>query len=184
MAITKNLGAIKKVSGGNIYVKRVSDAGGTVTGASWFPLGYIQESTLDAQGTIEDIKDETGDTVTSVETDFGVKLTGILMQCDKEVLDFLSSSGSYSTTGTKNNYFAVIAARGNVDSKTQEVAGAICKFKRGFTDASGTRKPPFEITFLKNTTGSAITVTPPTGVFSATSFSVPNGEFYHIVETA
>ena len=183
MAITKNLGAIRKLSGGNIYVKRVSNSGGAVTGATWFPLGYIQESTLGAEGTNEDIKDETGDTVTSIETDFTVKLTGVLMQCDKEVLDFLASSGSYESTGTKNNYFAVIAARGNVDGKTQEVAGAICKFKRGFTDASGTRRPSFEITFLKNTTGSAIAVTPPAGIFTATTFSVPANGFYEIKES-
>jgi len=182
MAITKNLGAIKKLSGGNIYVKRVTDSGGVVSGATWMPLGYIQESTLSAEGTSEDIKDETGDTVTSIETDFTAKLTGVLMQCDKEVLDFLASQDSYATTGTKNNYFAVIASRGNVDGKTQEVAGAICRFKRGFTDASGTRRPPFEITFLKNTTGSAISITAPTGVFTSATFSVPNNEFFDILE--
>lgn len=182
MAITKNLGAIKKLSGGTIYVKRVTDVGGAKSGATWFPLGYIQESTLSAEGTSEDIKDETGDTVTSIETDFTCKLTGVLMQCDKEVLDFLASQDQYSATGTKDNYFAVVASRGSVDSKTQEVAGAICKFKRGFTDASGTRRPPFEITFLKNTTGSAITVTAPTGIFTSATFSVPANEFFDILE--
>ena len=182
MAITKNLGAIKKLSGGNIYVKRVTDSGGVIAGATWFPLGYIEQSTLSAEGTNEDIKDETGDTVTSIETDFTVKLTGVLMQCDKEVLDFLASQDTYGSTGTKDNYFAVVAARGNVDGKTQEVAGAICKFKRGFTDASGTRRPNFEITFLKNTTGSAITVTAPTGIFASLVFSVLPNEFYDILE--
>lgn len=183
MALGKDKGAITKLGGGLLYVKRVTDTGSAVSGATWLQMPFIQESTFAANATNEDIKDETGDVVTSVETDFGVKLTGILMQVDQDTLDFFASHGSYTTSGVRNNYFAVIAKRGTVNGVVQEVAGAICKIKPGFSDATGTRRPPFEITFLKNTTGSAITVTPPTGQFSATTFSVPANEFYDIVGT-
>lgn len=183
MAIGKDKGCITKLGGGLMYVKRVSDSGGTLSGASWLEMPFIQESKLTVTGNSEDIKDETGDVVTNIETDFGVKLTGVFMQCDKETLDFLASHGSYTTSGTRGNYFAVLAKRGTVNGKTQEVVGAICKIKPGFDDATGTRRPPFEITFLKNTTGATITVTAPTGKFTGTSFTVPSNEFYGIVET-
>jgi len=181
MAITKNLGAIKKLSGGNIYVKKCTDAGGTVTSFAWMPLGYIQESTFAVETTIEEIKDETGDTVTSIETDSVTKLTGVLMQAEKEVFDFLTSQGTYSSTGAKGNYFWVVANRGTIDGKQQDVVGGICKIKPGFTDASGTRRTPFEITFLK--VPSAITVSGlPTGTFGATSYVVPAGSTHLINE--
>lgn len=183
MALGKDKGSVTKHGGGLIYVKRVSDSGGISTGATWLEMPFIQESTFAANGANEDIKDETGDVVANVDTDFGVKLTGIFMQCDKDTLDFLASHGTYSTTGARNNFFCIIAKRGTLNGKTQELAGAICKIKPGFSDATGTRRPPFEITMLKNTTGSAITITPPTGKFAATTFSVPNNEFYSLVET-
>ena len=183
MAIGKNAGAITKLGGGLMYVKKVSNTGGAVAGATWLQMPYMEQSSFKGEGNSEDFKDETGNTVASVETDYGEKFSGIFMQCDKETLDFLSSHGSYSTTGTKGNYFQIIAKRGTVDGKTQEVAFAICKFKRGFDDTTGTRRPPFEITVLQNTSGSPITVTPPTGVFTGSSFSIPNNEYHHIVET-
>lgn len=184
MALGKDKGAITKLGGGLMYVKRVTDAGGAVTGATWLQMPFIEQSSFKGEGNSEDIKDETGDTITSVETEYGEKLTGVFMQCDKDTLDFLSSHGTYASTGTKDNFFQVVIKRGLVNGKQQEVAGAICKIKRSFEDVTGTRRPPFEITFLKNTTGSAISISSlPTGAFTATSFSIPNNEFHEIKES-
>jgi len=184
MAIGKNPGAITKRGGGILYVKAVSDVGGQKSGATWLQMPYMEQSSHKGSGTTTKIPDETGKTVTAIEEDYSEEFSGIFLQCDKETIDFLSSQGSYASTGTSNNYFQMIAKRGTVDGKTQELACAICKFDRSFDDTTGTRKPPFRLEIIANTTGSAITITPPTGIFTAASFSVPNNEFHHIVETA
>lgn len=176
ISTTQDKGAITKYGGGKMWVKEVNDDGTDLAiPDTWHLLPYIEKSTFTITANNEDYKDETGEVIASVESDFNVKFSGIFLQCDKATLDFLAKE-------VKGKFYAVIVKRGTVNGKEQEIAFGIAKFKRGFTDETGVRKPPFEFIALKNT-GSTISIsTPPSGV-SATSFSIGVGEYYDIKET-
>lgn len=140
----KDKGAIVKWSGGRMYYYEVEDHGGGVSSGSWVELGYIQESNLQDNTEQEDYQDETGDTVKTEDTVRVVKVNGLLMMSDKATMDFMKET----VRGEK--YYMVYKYEGEVNQKHQEIFFGICKFKPQVDLASGTKRPPFEITVLKN----------------------------------
>lgn len=176
MAITKNKGAIVQRGGGTMYYKQVNDDGTDLTiPDTWHILPYIQSSNITITSDTNEIKDETGDIIASEDVNYSVKLSGIFMQVDKDTLDFLGKT-------CRGKYYRIYINRGIVDGKTQEVMFGIGRFKAGFVDETGTRKPPFEVSFLKNDNIITESLNLPSGAV-ATSFSIPAGEYYVISET-
>jgi len=142
---TKDKGAVVKKGGGVLRVVPVNDNGGIADPESvtWVDLGYIAESNLQDETTTEDYHDERGHNINNEETVRTPKLTGLLMQSDKSTLDFLKET-------VRGNYYFVYQYQGIVNGKYQEVFYGICKIKPVVGLASGTKRPPFEITPLNN----------------------------------
>ena len=182
MAQAKKRGAIKKFSGGILKYLPITATGPTGSEAydEWIPLGYIQESTLSDVTETEDIVDETGDIV---ETDYQnriIKLTGTLMQTDKDTLQFLKET-------CRDNYYSIFHYQGSVNGFHQEVIYGLCMIKPQVIVASGTKRPPFEITVLKNEAvyaygGSGETDLPTDANVASTAIAA--GLYYVIDETA
>lgn len=201
MTLVKDKGAIKKYSGGVLKILIGTDSGPATTkvAADWLDLGYVQESKLSDSTEEEVINDESGNQVASLEANRVIKFTGLLMQTDKELQDFLTSKGSYTTTGARGNFFAVYHYQGVVNGNHQEMLYPICTIKPIAEVASGVKRIPFEITVLKNETaqpfskaGSSESSQPelPTGSYAqgltggANAIVVAINEYYHVQETA
>lgn len=171
-------GFISKYGGGVLEVREVDDAGAYSSGNTTI-FGYIQETSFKYEKTKEDIKDETGATIKSLAGDAEVVLTGILMQSNTTLLDFLRDS-------TENKYYQLfykMTPTGDLNGVTQELFGAICVFTPKFELVSGTRRPAFEITFLKN--DSEITIASPDGVFNCVetdTVTIAATKYYELVE--
>jgi len=140
---TKDVGTVKKFSGGVMLVKEVKDNGGAVAADAWVNLGYIQESNTQDNTDMEEYQDETGNTVASEPTIRLVKVTGLLMQSDKATLDFLKDT-------VRDKFYALYKYEGITNGKYQEIFYGICKFKPQIDLAAGVKRPPFEITVLEN----------------------------------
>lgn len=175
--------AIKKFGGGKIYALPIADpvAGAKASddsdGSNWVPFGYVESSTLNDNTEIEDIKDETGSVVDSDEVERVVKFTGVLMQSDKETLDFFRNT-------VREKYYMVYRDAGEVDGQQQEHIFGICTIKPMIEVETGRKRIPFEITVLKNASAIAYggtDVALPT-VATVTSGTIPAGEYYSIEE--
>jgi len=154
-------------------------SGGTAKKFNVTTFGYIQETSFKYEKPKEDIVDETGNIVSSEFGNVSVILTGILMQSNKTLLDFLRDS-------TENKYYNVyykMVPTGDLNGLTQELFAGIAVVKPLFELVSGTRRPPFEITFLSN--DSAITIGEPDVIFGSVAtadITIGAGKYYDIVE--
>lgn len=194
MAIAKDKGSIKKFSGGVLKILLGTDSGPATTkvSADWLDMGYVQESKLSDSTDIELIYDETGSQVASLEANRVIKFTGLLMQTDKDLIDYLKET-------VRNNYFAVYHYQGVVNGNHQEMVYPICTIKPMVEVASGTKRIPFEITVLKNeaaisfskaSSSESTQAELPTGSYAqgstggVSAIVVAAGEYYHVQETA
>lgn len=195
MAIAKDKGAIRKFGGGILKVLPVTDAGpaGTEVYTAWLEMGYVQESKISDVTENESITDETGNQVASVEANRTVKFTGLLMQTDKETIDFLK-------TTVRGLFYSVYHYDGVNNGNHQEYLFGICTIKPLVEVATGTKRIPFEFTVLKNEAaiaysdkdGSNTTQAElPTGnyaqgtaVTGADAVGIPAGYYYTVQETA
>jgi len=176
--MTKDKGAVVTKGGGNVWYKEVNDDGSDLgTPDSFADLGYIESWDLQDDTEREETYDEAGELVKSEEMDRTIKITGNLMQSDKATLDFLKET-------VRGNFYAVYRYEGIVNGKYQEALFGICQFKPMVGLASGTKRPPIEITVLKNE--SALTSVDISGVTGnhASTITVPAGEYYAFAETS
>lgn len=145
MAIGKKRDAVKKLSGGILKVLEVTPTGpiGTETASQWLDLGYVAETTLrDETEIIEDF-DESGNKFVSEEGNRTVRLEGQLMQSDAELIEFLTDT-------IRGKFYSVYHYDGITDGNHQEYIFPICKIRPLTEVRSGTKRPPFEISVLKN----------------------------------
>ena len=156
-------------------------SGGTAEESNTYDLGYINDSGIRFETESEDIPDETGQTINSVEGIDTVCLEGIFMQSGKNLLDFLRDN-------TINQYYRVYykaTPTAALNGNTQELFIGIAKLVRMMDVKANTKRCPFEFKILQNLV--AITVQEPDVVFSsvrATDVTIAAEEYYHITETA
>lgn len=188
MNITKDKGKIFQHGGGEIRVCKIAEAE-TYTGSDYFlSLGYIQDFELKDETTTEDIFDETGNLVKTINGNRLITLNATLMQVSKSTLDFFSD---YSSE-IGNKYFSVyrlstrpVAPEG--DSFVEQWFG-ICQIKPMINIKYPTPRLPIEIKVLENKTAIVITFadrfdtdyTPK----ASTSTTIPVGKYYNTTETA
>jgi len=177
MALGKDKGKIVKFGGGVLKAQLVDDAGGTPT--TIYDLGFVDEVGLTYTSETEDRQDETGNTVASLPGDTKVKLTGVFLQTDTELLDFLRDN----TIGYYYRIYHKMTAKNAMNGKTQEFFGGIGVVKPMFEIKSKTKRIPFEINFLKN--DSAISMTGLTTALgsAADTATVDAEKYYELVET-
>ena len=171
-------GYVSKYGGGILKVREVDDAG-TYTSGDTYVFGYIQETNLKYDKPKEDIADETGAVVKSLFGNAAVGLTGIFMQSNTTLLDFLRDS----TEGKYYQLYYKMTPTSDLNGVTQELFAAIAVITPKFELASGTRRPPFEITFLKN--DAQVQIASPDSVFGSVetdTVTIPAGKYYDIVE--
>lgn len=183
----KDKGAIKKFGGGIIRIREVSDDGATIsaTDTAYHDLGYIASHKFQDNTPFEDIYDETGGQVASDEGNRTVKITGTLMQSDKETFDVAKD--------TRGNFYRAYVYNGIINGKHQEIFCGICKVAPMVdVDYPGAR-PTFEINILKN--DAALTIsTAELGTIAISSDGYPKcsttatqtiaaADFYTMVET-
>ena len=190
MAIAKDKGAIKKFSGGVWRFCQLSDeeagvkAADAVDGTStyWLDPGYVQESTLSDSTETEDVMDETGGVVNTDEITRTVKITGLFMQTDKGLIDFLKDT-------VRGKYYAVFHYDGINNGKYQDYHFGICQIKPMIEIASGTKRIPFEISVLKNSSlipvGGASEAVMTTEAHSSETdaYNIAANGYYTLVET-
>lgn len=183
MAITKDKGSIRKFGGGELWYQKCTDEGTPSSSDAWATMGYIGESKLSDITESEGINDETGNQVASLEANRVVKFSGLFMQTNKDLIDFLTSRGSYASTGARGNFYNIYHNGGTLNGLTQEFVYGICTIKPMVEVATGTKRIPFEFTVLKNESAiSSITVVAPDGN-KITTATIPAGEYYVVYET-
>jgi hypothetical protein len=171
-------GFVTKYGGGILKVREVSDAG-VYTSGDTYVLGYLETTTIKYEKPKEDINDETGNTVKTLFGNAMVGLTGVLMQSGANLLDFLRDL----TEAKFYQLYYKMTPTGDLNGITQELFAGIAVITPKFELVSGTRRPPFEITFLKN--DSAITITTPDSVYGCVetdTVTIAAGKYYEIVE--
>jgi hypothetical protein len=124
-------------------------------------LGYVDEIGFSMESTTEDIFDDTGSVVANLPGDTKIKLTGMFLQSDVELLDFLRDS----TDGYYYRVYYKMSDTGAMNGGTQELFGAICTIKPMFEVKSKAKKIPFEMNFLEN--ASAIAMVGLTALFGS-----------------
>lgn len=193
--MARDKGAIVKYGGGVLKVVEVSDAGirpllnraGATNEA--IDLGYILDTELSYEAEIEDITDETGAIVASNPGMENVKLTGLFLQSDAALIDFLRDN----TSDYFYRLYYKMTRTNEMNGKTQELFGGICKLKPMIRVKAGDKKIPFEVTFLDNYEDIVLEADSGTGGADespATIFGAASGEttivankYYKIVET-
>ena len=171
-------GFVSKYGGGILKVREVDDAGAYTSGDTYV-LGYLETTSIKYEKPKEDINDETGNTIKTLFGNAAVGMTGVLMQSGANILDFLRDS-------TEAKYYQLyykMTPTGDLNGVTQELFAGIAVITPKFELVSGTRRPPFEITFLKN--DAAITIeTPdtPYGCVETDTVTIAAGKYYEIVE--
>ena len=141
-----------ELSGINSSGYGVWASGGRIEKATTYNLGYINDSGLRFITETEDIPDETGGTVISLEQPDVVKFEGMFMQTNKNMIDFLRdrSLGQFYEAyykGTKT---------GGINGLTQEYFIGILKIKRMIDVKANTKRMNYEFTVLKNESEIAI----------------------------
>ena len=159
-------------------MREVDDAG-TYTSGDTTDLGYINDTGLRFETETEDIPDETGQVVTSLEGNDTVKLEGIFMQSNKDVLDFLRDD----TVGKFYQVYYKATPTAALNGLTQELFVGIAKLKRMFDVKANTKRIPFEFTLLKNE--AQIDIASPDSVYGSIETSTVNilaEKYYAITE--
>ena len=195
MTIAKDKGAIRKFGGGvlKILVATYSGPATNKVYSDWLDVGYVQESKLSDVTADEPVNDETGGQVASLEGNRVIKFTGLLMQTDKDLIDYLKDT-------VRGAYYSVYHYDGINNGKYQEYVFPICTIKPMVEIASGTKRIPFEITVLKNESaipfsdkdGSDTTqaelpagnYAQGTAITGVDAIIVAASEYYHLQETA
>ncbi len=121
----KDKGSIIKFGGGILKVREVADDGAYTTG-DLTDLGYINDCGLRFETEIEDIPDETGQTVTSLEGNDTVMLEGMFMQSGKDLLDFIRDE----TIGKYYQIYYKATPTAALNGLTQELFVGISRLKR------------------------------------------------------
>ena len=171
-------GMISKYGGGYLRVREVSDAG-VYTSGDDYNFGYIQETNFKFEKPLEDIPDETGEVVKTLVGNASFVLSGVFMQSNTTLLDFLRDL----TEGKYYQLYYRMSKQGDLNGVTQELFAAICMFQPKFELASGTRRPPFEIRFLKN--DAEVTIATPNtviGCIETDTVTIAVGKYYDIVD--
>ena len=153
--------------------------GGTIQKATTYNLGYINDSGLRFITETEDIPDETGGTVISLEQPDVVKFEGIFMQTNKNMIDFLRDR----TLGKFYEIYYKGTKTAGINGLTQEYFLGIVKVKRMIDVKANTKRINFEFTVLKNE--SAITVQEPDQVYGAigtTDITIAADTYFTVVE--
>ena len=174
----KDKGSVIKFGGGVLKMRAVDDAG-TYTSGDTTDLGYINDCGLRFETETEDVPDETGQTVTSLEGNDTVKLEGIFMQSNKSVLDFLRDN----TVGAYYQVYYKATPTAGLNGLTQELFIGIAKLKRMFDVKANTKRIPFEFTLLKNE--AAISIASPDSVYGCVetdTVTITANKYYQIVE--
>jgi len=155
------------------------DSGGTAKRANVVNFGYIQETSVKYDKPKEDINDETGAIIKTLMGNSVVGMTGVFMQSNTTLLDFLRDS----TEAKYYNIYYKATPTNDLNAKTQEIFVGIALFTPKFELVSGTRRPPFEITFLKN--DAALTIGAPDVIFGSIATAdivIALAKYYEIVE--
>lgn len=175
----KDKGKVIKFGGGVLIVREVSDAG-VYTSGDLYNLGYINDVGLKFETTIEDIKDETGATIASLETDDSVKLEGLFMQSGKDLIEFLRDK----TVGKYYQLYYKMTPTNQMNGTTQELFCGIVKIKRMIDVKANVKRVPFEMTVLNNDT--AIAIATPNSVYGSTvtaTVNIDTNTYFEVVET-
>lgn len=168
-----------QLSGINSTMYTTYDSAGTAKVANVINFGYIQETNLKYEKPLEDISDETGEVVKTLVGNAVNGMTGVFMQSNTTLLDFLRDS----TEGKYYNLYYKMTKTNDLDAKTQEAFVGIAMFAPKFELVSGTRRPPFEIRFLKN--DAAITIGEPDVIFGSIATAdivIALGKYHEFVE--
>ena len=174
----KDKGSVIKFGGGILKIRAVDDAG-TYTSGNTTDLGYINDCGIRFETETEDIPDETGQLITSLEGVDTVKLEGIFMQTNKDVLDFIRDN----TIGAFYQIYYKSTPTAALNGLTQEIFVGIAKLKRMFDVKANTKRMPFEFTILQN--AAAIAITSPDSAYGSIETSTVNiaaEKYYQIVE--
>jgi len=184
MALTtsKSKASVNIYGGGEIKVTQV-DENGTQLSSPDTPhsLGYIKESTLSDKTPTQDIIDETGNVVVTVEGNRSVMVTGTMLQ---------SASGNINIAKeVRGKFYQMYKFNGTVNGKYQEIffgTGSITpQIELKFADGT----IPFE--YKSSILESAVSIAASAygaycavGSASGTTVSVAAGDYYTVVETA
>ena len=186
----KDKGAIRKYGGGVLRIREVSDDGQTISASDtgYSDIGYIQSHKFRDFTPLEDVPDETGSVVASEEGQREVKISGVLMQTDKEMFDIAKD--------TRGKFYRVYLYEGIVNGNHKEIFFGICRIAPMIdVDFPGGRTP-FEISVLRNTLAITISTTelntikisgdayPKTPHAGSETVVIAADDFYTIVETA
>lgn len=175
----KDKGKVIKFGGGVLIVREVSDTGAYTSG-DLYNLGYINDVGLKFETSTEDIKDETGATIASLETDDVVKVEGLFMQTGKDLIEFLRDK----TVGKYYQLFYKMSPTNQMDGTTQELFCGIVKIKRMIDVKANTKRIPFEMTVLNNDT--AISITTPQAIYGSAvsaTVTIDANTYFEVVET-
>lgn len=154
-------------------------SGGTAKIYNVTNLGYIQETRSHYEKPKEDIPDETGSVVKTLFGNATTGISGVLMESSTLLLDFLRDS----TEGKYYHLYYKMTPTGDLNAKTQELFACLAMITPKFELTSGTKRPPFEITFLKN--DAAVTIGEPDVIFGSIATAdivIALGKYYEIVE--
>lgn len=174
----KDKGAIVKFGGGVLKVREV-DEDGAYTSGDLYDLGYIQDAGIRFVTEEEDVPDETGQVVTTIQQADVVKLEGIFMQTNKSMIDFLRDK----TIGKFYQVYYKSTKTAGINALTQEIFCGIVKIKRMIENKANTKRMNFEMTLLSNPT--AISITTPNSVYGAIetdTVSIGAGNYFEVVE--
>lgn len=186
MSLTgKVAGEIAYWGGGVLKLKQVQSTGADLspTPGAIEDVGYIDDFGL--QLTEEDAADVSDERGTIVQHRDGIKkfkLTGMLKQTGKALLDFLAAA-----QGKYYQFYYKSTKTGEMNGKTQEIFGAIGRITPQFDTKAKVKQVPFEITLLDN--ASAITIA--ADMMTATAYGSVNtaaatigaSQYYTIIET-
>jgi hypothetical protein len=177
MALTgKNAGAIKKWSGGEMWIKQVNADGTDLASPDSFrSLGYIEQGKFSDITETEDYPDETGEIIASVENTRTVTIEALFMQSSKEILDFVGDE-------CRNKFYALYRYEGIVAQKHQELFFPLVKVTPQIQLEAGTKRPPFKATALKAPAAISLVVTAIPAKAEG-PIAIAKDKYYSIVET-
>lgn len=178
MALSKKAQAIEKWSGGILMIKEVNPDGSDLDSPpDWQELSFIMEAELKDETAIENVKDETGQSVRKISGARDVTISGLFMQSDADLLNFLKET-------CRDRYYRIYRYEGKVGTRHQEVFFGICEFTPKIELKSGTKRPPFEISVLKNEKQVTIPANNLPGSAKTPDAVIINaGEMYKFIET-
>lgn len=178
LAITRDKGYIKNKGGGFIKVKQVTEAGADLTvTASVVDLGYIQESTFTDNTPLEDIKDETGNTVVQEEGDREVMISATLMQTGSDVLDIPKQ--------VRGNFYQLYKYNGIKDGKHQEMFFAVGQItpQASVTWIGGRMPFEYKSSIVASTVTISVAQLTALGAYATQTVNIAANDYYTVVET-